>query len=78
MAHDRLEAPGIALTHDAMAKILGVRRASITVALHELDQTGAIRVGPRQISILDRPKLESLTCYCYGVFKGAFQRSLPA
>ncbi|MBD2749923.1 winged helix-turn-helix domain-containing protein [Microvirga sp. BT688] len=73
MAHDRLEAPGLALTHEAIAKILGVRRASITVVLHELDQTGAIRVGPRQISILDRPKLESLTCYCYGVLKGAFQ-----
>ncbi len=78
MAHDRLETPGLTLTHDAIANILGVRRASITVALHELDQTGAIRVGRSQITILDRPKLESLTCYCYGVLKGAFQQSLSA
>jgi hypothetical protein len=56
MAHDRLEAAEIALTHDVIAKMLGVRN---------------------RITVVDRSKLESLTCSCYTVMKGSFQQSRP-
>jgi hypothetical protein len=33
MAHDRLEGDDLPLTHDVIARMLGVRRASVTAAL---------------------------------------------
>ncbi len=74
MAHDRMKTPTIPVTHAAVARMLGVRRASITVALHELEETGAISAERAQIIILDRPLLESLTCHCYEVVKAEFLR----
>ncbi len=77
MAEDRLGTPSMAVTHDVISKMLGVRRASVTDALNRLEQAGAISAGRGQITILDRLKLESLTCYCYQVVKEHFPRPAP-
>jgi hypothetical protein len=62
---------------DFLAKMLGLCRASVTTALHELTQAGAIRVAWSEIINVDRALLKSLTCYCYTVIKDAFQRPIP-
>jgi CRP-like cAMP-binding protein len=43
MAHDRIESDEIQVTHAEIGVMLGVRRASVTDALHILEGEGLIR-----------------------------------
>ncbi len=78
MADDRVGAPGLVLTHEAIARMLGVRRASITTALDQLEHSGAISMQRRKIAICDRTRLVGLSCHCYSVLRGEFARDFPS
>src|SRR4029079_17213409 len=56
MAHDRVD--GNVITHAFLALLLGVRRAGVTVTLHELEGRRLIRAIRRQITVLDRTGIE--------------------
>lgn len=60
MTQDRLRSPGLALTHESLSGVLGVRRASVTVALQILEGEGLIRATRKSIRILDRRRLMQL------------------
>lgn len=77
MCHDRLIGNDIVLTHDSLANILGVRRASVTTALHVLEGNGFIRSTRGLITLKDRPGLELFVGGSYGVAERAY-RSLIA
>lgn len=47
----------LAITHERLATLLGVRRSGITELLHELESTGSIRAGRMSIVIVDDKKL---------------------
>lgn len=74
--HDRLEDDVLPLTHDFLAIMLGVRRASITDVLRPLDEKGFIRAGRGKITILDRSGLEKASCECYRTVHEAYGRLL--
>lgn len=76
MAHDRMPDDRVPLTHDYLALMLGVRRAGVTVALHELEGERLVRGGRGHITVLDRPRLERKSCVCYGLVKQEFERVL--
>ena len=57
------------MTQEFIANMLGVRREGVTVAALKLQQLGAISYSRGSIRVLDRPKLESLSCECYSVVK---------
>lgn len=76
MMSDRLGEKAVPVTHDGLGKLLGVRRASVTLCLRELQNSGTVRVERGQITIVDREALERLTCYCYSVLKAGFERDL--
>lgn len=63
--NDRMIDDVFEVTHDAIALMLGVRRASITHAIEELGACGAIERGRGHVRILDRAILEQRTCSCY-------------
>jgi CRP-like cAMP-binding protein len=65
MTQDRVGAEQFALTHDFLAFMLGVRRASVTVAAGMLQQAGLIRYHRGSITVLDRDRLEAASCECY-------------
>ncbi len=69
MAHDRAEGDEFPMTHEFMSMMLGVRRAGVTVAAGQLQKAGHIQYGRGQITITDRPGLESVACECYGVVR---------
>lgn len=64
-AADRLQTREIPLTQDTLASVLGVRRASITVAAAILERMGLIRHASKRIRLHDRHGLEALACECY-------------
>ena len=58
MAQDRMDGEDVALTHDRLAIMLGVRRSGVTVALQLLERRGLIAHRRGSIAILDREALE--------------------
>jgi CRP-like cAMP-binding protein len=66
---DRAACDHFPLTHEFLAAMLGVRRASVTEAARRLRQAGLIRYGGGQLTVLDRRGLERSVCGCYRLLK---------
>jgi len=58
MAADRVDGNEIALTHEFLATMLGVRRSGVTVAVQQLERAGLISHRRGVITILDREAVE--------------------
>jgi CRP-like cAMP-binding protein len=57
--------PGdVTLTHEMLATMLGVRRASVTMVLRKLHGRGLIAEHRGRISLSDRSGLEAVCCEC--------------
>lgn len=74
MCHDRVSGDLIELTHEFMAMMLGVRRAGVTVALHTLEGTGAIRATRWRVLVVNRELLQDLAGDCYGRPEAEYSR----
>jgi CRP-like cAMP-binding protein len=76
MAHDRVGADTLLLTHEFLALMLGVRRAGVTETLHTLTEQGLIKARRGQIIVLDRNGLEHSAADSYGVPEAEYRRLL--
>jgi CRP-like cAMP-binding protein len=74
---DRLPSNQLVMTQELIANMLGVRREGVTDAAGKLQKLGVIQYARGQITVLDRPKLEKLSCECYAVVKKESDRLLP-
>jgi CRP-like cAMP-binding protein len=74
---DRAGAAGFPMTHDFLATMLGVRRASVTIAAGALQQAGLIRYQRGRMTIINRAGLEAASCECYKVMTAALDALLP-
>jgi CRP-like cAMP-binding protein len=74
---DRLSSDTLTMTQELIANMLGVRREGVTSAAAKLQAAGLIQYSRGKITVLDRPRLESRVCECYGVVKREFDRLLP-
>jgi len=74
---DRLPGNELLMTQELIANMLGVRREGVTEAAGKLQALGVIDYRRGHITVLDRAKLETLTCECYGVVKCETDRLLP-
>ena len=66
MAQDRVDSGTLEITHDFLATMLGTDRPSVTLAARSLQAKKAIRYRRASVDIVNRKRLESLTCQCYG------------
>jgi CRP-like cAMP-binding protein len=71
-AADRVETTDIKLTHDFLAIMLGVRRASVTVVVGSFQAAGLVRAERGRISLASRTGLLEASCSCYEVIRGAY------
>jgi CRP-like cAMP-binding protein len=73
---DRQASNELPLTHEHIAELMGVRRASVTEAARRLQIAGYIRCQRGHISVIDRAGLEALSCECYRIVKRETDRLL--
>jgi Mn-dependent DtxR family transcriptional regulator len=66
------------MTQELIANMRGVRREGVTEAAGKLQKEGVIHYSRGRITVLNRPKLEHLSCECYAVVKKETGRLLPA
>jgi CRP-like cAMP-binding protein len=71
---DRLPSSEVAMTHEMVAGILGVRRESITAAAGRLQRAGVLSYRRGHITVVERVGLEAAVCECYRVVKHEFSR----
>ena len=74
MNHDRLEGDEVELSHSEIATMLGVRRASVTDALHVLEGMRLIRAQRRHILVRDRTGLRAFAGDSYGTPEAEYAR----
>jgi CRP-like cAMP-binding protein len=74
MVHDRQDGNELALTHEFIAVMLGVRRSGVTDALHDLEGKRLIRASRGAIRILSRKGLIALAGGIYGVPEAEYER----
>ncbi len=77
LSMDRLSHNHLTMTQEFIASMLGVRREGVTQAALKLRELGAISYGRGSIRVLDRAKLEALSCECYEVVKKETDLLLP-
>jgi CRP-like cAMP-binding protein len=77
LSMDRLSGNKLTMTQELIANMLGVRREGVTDAAGKLQKLGVIKYSRGQITVIDRSKLESLSCECYAVVKAETDRLLP-
>lgn len=76
--HDRLDGDEIAMTHEELGVMLGVRRSSVTDALHVLEGEGLIRGLRGRVVVLDRPGLQARASESYGYAEAEYDRLIAA
>jgi len=74
---DRLPSNHLTMTQELIANMLGVRREGVTEAAGKLQKLNVIEYSRGHITVLDRPRLEELSCECYAVVKKETERLLP-
>jgi CRP-like cAMP-binding protein len=72
LASDRTQGDVLAVTHDLLAKVLGVRRAGITEALLQLEAGGILKKMRGAVQLVDRSGLECRACDCYRIVRDAY------
>lgn len=76
-AHDRLRCDGMAITQEVMGNALGVRRETVTACAGKLQKLGVIEYHRGKVTLLDRCRLEQMSCECYGLVKAEIDRLFP-
>jgi CRP-like cAMP-binding protein len=77
MTHDRAGEDTFPLTQEFLSHMLGVRRATVNVATGMLKKAGLIRYVRGEITVVDRPGLESTSCGCYQAIMKVYAPLLP-
>src|SRR5207249_3643138 len=65
--HDRSVADEIPVTHEVLSHVLGTPRSEVTLAAGTLRRIAAVSYDRGKIIILDRQKLATVACECYGI-----------
>jgi len=77
MIQDRLKSSELRVTQDFLARLLGTRRATVTQAANQLEESGLIQSVRGRIRFLDREKLEKKSCSCYATIAQQYSFDTP-
>lgn len=74
MTHDRVGRDTFVLTQQYLAKMLGVRRATVGLVLGSFRRAGLLTYVRGHLHLLDRAGLEALACPCYAIINAEYYR----
>jgi CRP-like cAMP-binding protein len=74
MTHDRVKTDQFVLSHEFLAMMLGASRPTVTLVARSLQDAGLIRYTHARLTIVDRSRLETMSCECYATVKQEFDR----
>jgi CRP-like cAMP-binding protein len=69
LTQDRVDSGLLRITHDFLATMLGTDRPSVSLAAGALQKKQIIEYTHGAVRVLNRKKLESSACECYGVIR---------
>jgi CRP-like cAMP-binding protein len=75
---DRLDGNVLPVTQQLIADMLGVRREGVTDAAGKLQKLKIIEYSRGVLTVLDRKRLEALSCECYAVVRRETERLSPS
>ena len=73
-AHSKCECDELPFSNETLARMLGVRRASVSQCISDLERDGILEKRGRLIQILNRQGLEALACDCHRVIASEYAR----
>lgn len=76
MTRDRIGSRTLLATHESIARLLGVRRSSVTAAACTFQQRGILDYRRGRIDILDERGLRAASCSCYEIIKHQYDSFL--
>lgn len=76
MFHDRVAGDELRLTHETLAMLLNVRRASVTDSLHILEGEHLVRCTRGKVTVRDRPGLQARAGHSYGYAEGDYNAAI--
>ncbi|WP_148210118.1 Crp/Fnr family transcriptional regulator [Candidatus Korobacter versatilis] len=71
ISQDRVEDDEIHMTHELLGKMLGTRRATVSLTASMFQRAGTISYKRGRMKIVDRKALLEVSCDCYQVVKKA-------
>jgi CRP-like cAMP-binding protein len=74
MRGDRVGSDQFMITQEFLAQMLGARRSTVSVSAGILQRAGFVRYTRGRVTIVDREKLEAVSCECYGVIEAELAR----
>ncbi len=74
---DRTNSDTIPFTREFLAKMLGVRRGTVSAAASGFESAGLIKTHRGSIQLLDRERLKKEACYCYSFLRKHVDRLVP-
>src|SRR5262249_8528878 len=75
-ARDALQADSMPITHQLLARLLGVRRASVSECLAALEAAGAVRNTRSLVEIIDPGSLQRVACDCHRIVRREYRQLL--
>lgn len=75
---DRLPTDNFRITQDRISQSLGVHRKSLLEAARSLQKAGVVKCSKGHLSLVDRNKLEGLSCGCDQIVAREMHRPWPA
>ena len=74
MIDDRLDTAELHITQNLLARLLGTRRATVTQAANQLQDSKLIESLRGRIRILDRIELAKVACSCYAIITAQLKK----
>jgi CRP-like cAMP-binding protein len=74
---DLIGSDQIELTQELLSHMLGVRRTSVSLSAHKLQNFGLIHYSRGKIKIVDRDGLAECACECYAAIRQRIGNSIP-
>lgn len=74
MCQDRMRVPDLDVTHEGLARVLGVRRASVTLLAGLFEERRLIQHSRGHMLVVDRAGLLATACACYAQDLGFYEQ----